>query len=69
MSCPTPHKHRHASEHAAAAAIRSLRAAQPGITSPDLLPYECVCGSWHVGHSQDSLQVRIRRALGGRSGR
>ena len=61
--CPTLHKHRHRTRGAAQKAIDSLRRAQPDLTSPDLLPYECVCGSWHVGHSVDSLQQRIRRAL------
>jgi hypothetical protein len=64
-ACPSPHKHRHASRGAALAAIDSLQRANPDLVSPDLLPYLCGCGSWHVGHSQDSLQTRIRRAIGG----
>lgn len=59
--CPTPRKIRHATSKAARAQLRDLQARYP--TSPDLTVYRCVCGRWHVGHSQAALNRRIRRAL------
>lgn len=60
MSCPTPEKQSHASKKAAWRHVDSLRHATP--VSPDLKPYRCRCGAWHVGHSQASLGFRIREA-------
>lgn len=59
-ACPTPGKVRHATEGKAWGHVRDLRRAKDA--SVDLLPYRCDCGSWHVGHSQEALTKRIRRA-------
>jgi maleate cis-trans isomerase len=58
-ACPTPAKRCHASESAAWAEARATQARD---ASHDVLPYRCVCGSWHVGHNKQSLTRRIRRA-------
>lgn len=60
MSCPTPTKKRHLSEAAAWRHTNALRKHAHG--SPDVQPYLCRCGSWHVGHSRESLAFRIRKA-------
>jgi hypothetical protein len=59
-ACPHPHKVKHATRGAALAHIRSLYAAGKG--NPDMTPYLCVCGWWHVGHDLESFRRRIRRA-------
>jgi hypothetical protein len=61
--CPSPHKIRHRSRGAAWTALDSLRRSRQGLVSPDLLPYRCVCGAWHIGHDVDALAQRIRTAL------
>ena len=58
--CQWPEKHRHATEGAAWAAIKSMKSA--GDFTEDLRPYPC--GShWHVGHSKEALGKRISRSL------
>lgn len=61
MSCPTPEKKAHATKADATAHARALRKYKHG--APDLLPYLCACGVWHIGHSRVHLNKRIRRAL------
>jgi hypothetical protein len=61
--CPTPTKQRHRNRDAAEAAIRNFRRTAEDLLSPDLLPYKCECGAWHVGHSKRALDQRIRQAL------
>lgn len=58
--CPTPGKVKHATKKAAWCHVNDLRKAKHA--SVDLKPYRCVCGSFHVGHSQASLTFRIRQA-------
>jgi len=60
MTCASPHKIKHTSKEAAKAAIRSLY--RSGRGNPDYRAYPCD-GHWHVGHSQERLGQRIRRAL------
>lgn len=59
-ACPTPNKIKHRTAEAAEKQLASMRAKL--LVSPDLVVYPCG-GHWHVGHSQRSLEKRIRRAL------
>lgn len=59
--CPTPDKVRHASLEDARKHAKALRRFQHA--SQDVLPYQCVCGTWHIGHSKVNLGKRIHRAL------
>jgi hypothetical protein len=58
--CPHPEKVAHPDEAAARQHARALWKHQHA--SVDLQPYQCRCGAWHIGHSQQSLKDRIRRA-------
>jgi hypothetical protein len=58
--CPHPEKVAHPSEAAALDHRRAL--IRHRHASPDVVPYLCRCGAWHVGHSQQSLLNRIRKA-------
>lgn len=59
--CPWPTKRVHADQAAARAAIRAMYAAGEG--NPDLQPYKCPTGHWHVGHGRKHFYARIRLAL------
>lgn len=59
-TCPTPDKQRHGDRKSTARHAKSLQLNKFG--SPDLKPYKCHCGYWHVGHSKASLGFRIRQA-------
>lgn len=63
-ACPHPEKLRHRSKGSAIAHIRSLY--REGKGNPDLTPYRCVCGAWHVGHDARHFGKRIKIALKGR---
>lgn len=60
-SCPHPEKVAHATE---AAALKHRNGLRYGAgASPDLVAYLCRCGAWHVGHSREHLDARIKRSL------
>lgn len=58
--CPTPWKtgvyrdKEEALEH-----VKGLY--RKGKGNPDVMPYQCACGRWHVGHSREHFYKRIRR--------
>ncbi|MCU1592424.1 MAG: hypothetical protein JWP11_3680 [Frankiales bacterium] len=62
-ACPHPEKQAHATEKAALAHRTAL--IRHRHASPDVVAYLCRCGFWHVGHSQQSLRDRIRKARRG----
>lgn len=59
--CPHTGKQCHTNKGAALAAIRSLNHAGKG--SPDMSPYRCDCGAWHIGHDSRLFRKRIKNAL------
>ncbi|MDT3440929.1 MULTISPECIES: hypothetical protein [unclassified Pseudofrankia] len=62
--CPRPEKQAYPTEQAALRHRNDLRFRRDG--SSDLVAYLCVCGLWHVGHSQQRLDARISAALRGK---
>lgn len=59
--CPHPEKQAYPSEQDALRHRNDLRFRRDGST--DLTAYQCACGMWHVGHSQQRLNARITAAL------
>jgi hypothetical protein len=66
MSCPHPEKRSYAGPAEAKRVIRSMYATGNG--NPDLHPYQCPCGAWHIGHSVVHFKERIKRSLTGGRG-
>jgi hypothetical protein len=66
MTCPHPEKRRYASKGDAVEVIRAMY--RTGNGNPDLHPYRCQCGAWHIGHDAHHFGKRIKVALkGGRN--
>ena len=63
--CPHPEKVAHPTEAKALAHRTALIRHRDA--SVDVVAYQCRCGAWHVGHSQQSLRDRIRKARRGTS--
>jgi len=59
--CRTPGKKQHWSREEGEAHIQSLDRAGRG--NPDYKVYACPCGWYHVGHSSDKFQKRIKKSL------
>lgn len=56
--CPRPDKQRHETK---ALAWDEARATRKKTGGNDILPYECQCGAWHVGHDRSHFEKRVQK--------
>lgn len=60
-TCPTPNKRQHRSIEEGRQHIAALERNDRG--NPDYNVYPCWCGWYHVGHSQEKFNKRLKNAL------